>query len=104
MKKTLFGILTGAVAVNLLGCAPVLWVKPGGTQAEFDGAKYECMQAGQQAQAQAPPPCANLYGQDWNNCMTGYNLGALLVGTPGQQMYGACMNAHGWHLQTVPRS
>lgn len=107
--KTKAAMLLPAVAI-LAGCAsmqPMLWVKPGGEQQEFDSAKYECMQVEHQVDASTPDPCANAVNHD--NCQAGNNLGIALArlsnpyaGTPGQQMFNSCMTAHGWHLQ--PRS
>lgn len=83
---------TLALATSLVGCAPMVWIKQGGTQDEFAQDKYACLQESQQRQGRAQ---ANRFG-----------AAAIDTVETNSGLYGACMNARGWYLgqQEAPAS
>jgi hypothetical protein len=88
MRRLGQGSILLLLGIMFSGCAafkPMLWNKNGGTQDEFAQVKYECLQASQQQQSGA---YVNGYGGASQS-------GSVLNG----QLFGACMNAHGWYLQ-----
>jgi hypothetical protein len=62
-----------------------VWVKPGAEQSEFAQVRYQCLQEAQQRQTS----------------FDGIG-GDVIAGSTVQtnyQLFGFCMNAHGWYLQ-----
>ena len=49
------GVRRAAIVIGLtvVGCAPLVWTKPGGTQSEFAEDRYACLQESQQRQGRA---------------------------------------------------
>jgi hypothetical protein len=81
-KKSALSI---AALVVLTGCQPMVWNRPGASQADFNTERYQCMQASQQQTSSA---YINQYG------------GAASSGqTTNDPLFIACMNAKGWSLQ-----
>ncbi|UFZ05625.1 hypothetical protein LQG66_04730 [Bradyrhizobium ontarionense] len=77
--------MMAVLVVVLAGCsAQKVWVKPGAGTEEFNQAKYECLQQGQQPYSTA---VVNRYGGSASGGMT-----------TNQVLYGACMEAGGWAL------
>lgn len=72
----------------LCACAPQsMWIKPGSAADDFSNDKYACMQQSQQPNSSA---YVGRYGGSASSGMiTNGNL------------FGACMNAHGWYLTAV---
>lgn len=79
MKK-----LVTLLALTLIACAPPLWVKPGGTTAEFDKDKYSCLQSSQQRSSGF---YVNKFGGGASDQMV-----------TNEQLFSSCMNSKGWKL------
>jgi hypothetical protein len=78
-------ILAVILPLTLVACAPPLWVKPGGTTAEFDKDKYTCLQSSQQRSA----------GFYFNK----YGGGASDNMATNETLFASCMNSKGWKLK-----
>ena len=74
------------ILVGLNGCAQKAWYKDYATQQDFNQDRYTCMQESKQ---QTTSGYANMYGATSQSGMT-----------VNAQMFGACMNAHGWEYRT----
>jgi hypothetical protein len=79
------------VVLSAAACAPVVWDKPGATQAEFSADKYTC-----EAQARALSP-----GGSYAQGRIGFIVAATLVSALATEadrssLYGDCMTAHGY--------
>jgi hypothetical protein len=75
-------------ATALSGCAalaPPVWYKAGSTQNEFSQTRYSCLQESQQHASAA-----------YVNQYTGAAQEQMVT---NEQLFAACMNAHGWYLQ-----
>jgi hypothetical protein len=88
------------VSVILSGCVnlpPLLWYKDDATQEEFSRTRYECLQEAQQRQSSAyVNGNAYVFGNQGAAQIQGSaQSGAVTNG----QLFGACMNAHGFYLQ-----
>jgi len=72
------------ISLTLVACAPPLWVKPGGTTAEFDKDKYNCLQSSQQR-------ASGLYFNKFGG-------GASDQMVTNDKLFSSCMNSRGWKL------
>jgi hypothetical protein len=79
------------VVLSAAACAPIVWDKPGATQAEFSADNYTC-----EAQARALSP-----GGSYAQGRIGFVVAATLVSALATEadrnsLYGDCMTAHGY--------
>jgi hypothetical protein len=79
----------GLTVAVLSGCAtaPPQYHKEGATQGEFAQTKYQCLQESQQSSSGSTSN--PWYGSSESEVITNH------------QLYRACMNAHGWYLQSA---
>jgi len=79
------------IVLSAAACAPIVWDKPGATQAEFSTDNYTC-----EAQARALSP-----GGSYAQGRIGFVVAATLVSAfataaDRNALYGDCMTAHGY--------
>jgi hypothetical protein len=79
------------VVLSAAACAPIVWDKPGATQAELNADNYTC-----EAQARALSP-----GGSYAQGRIGFVVAATLVSALATEadrnlLYGDCMTAHGY--------
>lgn len=114
-----YRILTSLFVLLLSACGPVLWNKPGATQADFSRDKYRCEQEAAGAYPAAAvnvpispgyqqPAMTNCSGNSYNvNCMTTpgrYTPPATVLVDSNRNnrnaAFASCMNANGWYVQS----
>lgn len=80
-----------ALALSIAACAPIVWDKPGATQAEFNADNYDC-----KAQARTLSP-----GGGYAQGSVGFVVAATLISAVATAadrsgIYNDCMKAHGY--------
>ena len=83
-KKSLYFLALIFLITSCAPLAPMLWVKPGGSQAELAQARYVCLQNSQQREIHA-------------HTDANYHYDNQVV--KNDELFNACMNALGWRWQ-----
>ena len=103
MKRDALTLLSLLGLLVVVGCARLVWVKPGASQQEFGADNYACMQ---QSMATAPPIIAQEVVVNEAGNRNGNRAGAQVSpydmnAATRDQLTSACLQARGWQLMTV---